>query len=66
MAYKITLDKDKCIGCGACAAQCPENFEMKNDGENKASVKKAKVEDLGCNKDAEEVCPVDAIKISKE
>jgi len=65
MAYKITLDKDKCIGCGACAAQCPENFEIKNDGDNKAVVKKAKVEDLGCNKDAEEVCPVDAIKIEK-
>jgi len=63
--YKITVDKTKCIGCGACVAQCPENFEIKNDGENKAYVKKAKISELGCNKDAEEVCPVDAIKIEK-
>ena len=63
--YKITVDKTKCIGCGACVAQCPENFEIKNDGENKAYVKKAKVNELSCNKDAEEVCPVDAIKIEK-
>jgi len=63
--YKIIVDKKKCIGCGACVAQCPENFEIKNDGENKAYVKKAKVNELGCNKDAEEVCPVDAIKIEK-
>jgi len=56
----IKIDKEKCIGCGSCAAICPEAFEMK-DG--KAHVKsfgsKAK-----CVKEAADSCPVDAIKVS--
>ena len=23
--FKVTIDKEKCIGCGACVAVCPEN-----------------------------------------
>ncbi len=26
------VDQDTCIGCGACAATCPEVFEMNEDG----------------------------------
>ena len=62
MPYKITVDKEKCIGCGSCAANC-DNFEVK---EGKAHVKKAEVEDLGCNQEAADVCPVDAIKVKKQ
>ncbi|MCF7906957.1 ferredoxin [Patescibacteria group bacterium] len=58
--FKITLDQEKCIGCGACSAICPNNFEMNE--ENKAEVKEALVENLGCNKLAEENCPSQAIK----
>ena len=61
MAHKITVDKEKCIGCGACASTCEVSFEMK-DG--KAFAVKAGVEDLTCEKDAESVCPVDAIRVS--
>jgi ferredoxin len=60
MTYKITIDDDKCIGCGACT-QC-ENFELK---EGKIMVKKIKIEELGCNKESVDICPVDAIKINK-
>ena len=60
--FKIELDKEKCIGCGTCAAVCPGNFEIKEDG--KASPIKVEVEKLGCNKEAEENCPVGAIKIT--
>lgn len=62
MAYKIILDKEECIGCGACVAQC-DNFEMEN---KKAFVKKTEVEDMGCNKTAEEICPVNAIRVDKK
>ncbi|MBW2966416.1 ferredoxin [Candidatus Woesearchaeota archaeon] len=62
MAYKIKVDKEKCIGCGACAAQC-DNFEMKED---KAVAKKIEVEELGCNKEAVDICPVEAIIVKKE
>ena len=59
--FKITLDKDKCIGCGTCMAVCPGNYEMENDG--KAKVIKEEVESLGCNRMAEENCPVKVIVI---
>ena len=26
----VTVNKDTCIGCGACAATCPDVFEMKD------------------------------------
>lgn len=64
--FKIILDKDTCIGCGTCAAVCPANFEMGDDG--KAKVIKEEVENLGCNRLAEENCPVKAVnvKVGKE
>jgi len=61
MVHKIKVDKEKCIGCGACAATCPNSFEMK-DG--KVFAIKTEVEKLTCEKDAESGCPVDAISIS--
>ena len=64
MAYKITIDKNECIGCGACEAQCPEGFEM-DQNESKAKPKKIKVDELGCIKEAADICPVNAIKIEE-
>ncbi|MEM4270680.1 MAG: ferredoxin [Candidatus Pacearchaeota archaeon] len=57
---KIIVDREKCIGCGACAAVCPGTFEM---FEGKARVKKAEVKKITCEKDAAEGCPVGAISI---
>lgn len=62
MAFKIIVDKDICIGCGACAAMC-ENFRL---ADGKSSPVKEEVEELGCNKDACDSCPVSAIKIEKK
>lgn len=59
--YKIEVDKEKCIGCGACAAQC-DNFELEGD---KAKPKQKEVSDIGCNQDAADACPVEAIKVTK-
>jgi len=58
---KISVDENKCIGCGACVATCPEGFEMR-DG--KAHPKKVEVEEVSCEKAAEAGCPVDAISVS--
>ena len=65
MVYKISIDKEKCIGCQSCVAVCDESFEMKN---GKAVPKHEKIEDndLSCEKEAEEICPVNAIKVEKE
>ena len=59
MGFKVEIDADACIGCGACAASC-DNFEMDGD---KAKVKQAEVPEEGCNKEAVEACPVNCIKV---
>jgi len=63
--YKIEFKRDECIGCGACAAVCPDNWEMKDDG--KSTPKKIAIDkaELKCNEEAADVCPVDIIKISR-
>jgi len=53
MAVKV--DKEGCIGCGACVSACPEGFEMR---EGKSSVRN---EDADCIDNAIAVCPVGAI-----
>ncbi len=55
----VSVDKEKCIGCGACAATCPDVFEMK---EGKSNVKKGKESSkIPCVKEAADGCPVQAI-----
>jgi len=54
----VKVDQDKCIGCGACAALCPDGFKMV-DG--KSHIKNG---DAECIEQAIPSCPVNAI--SKE
>jgi ferredoxin len=59
---KAYVDQETCIGCGLCPSVCEEVFELGDDG--KAHTIVEEVPD-SCNdsaKDAEENCPVDAIK----
>ena len=60
--FKIKVNKESCIGCGACTGAC-DNFELK-DG--KAYAKKTEVEEIGCNQQAADVCPVEAIKVEEK
>ena len=59
--FKVSVDKEKCIGCGSCVAVCEANFEMRD---SKAIAKKA-VSELACNKEAADVCPTHAIILKK-
>ena len=54
----VKVDKEKCLGCGACVNVCSKGFEIGSDG--KAEVKDAKAE---CVKEAADACPVNAISI---
>jgi len=61
---RVTVDEETCIGCGLCAEECPEVFEMNDD---KVRVKVDEVlEDLveSC-KEAAENCPVEAIQMEE-
>lgn len=60
---KYKINKEKCIGCGACVATCPFGaIEMESDGKAVVDLDKCQ----GCGK-CQKVCPVDAIdKISAE
>ncbi len=61
---KITIDQEKCIGCGSCSAICPDVFDLSED--NKAILKKDGSNqgqaNEDCVKEAAEVCPVQAIE----
>ncbi len=59
---KIIHDREKCIGCGACAAVC-DNWEMAPDG--KSRPKQTEVKEAGCNKEAADGCPVNCIIIEE-
>lgn len=61
----ITVDQNKCIGCGLCVSTCPNVFEL-SDEDQKAHVKDA----LACAKcncqQAIDNCPAKAIHWSEE
>lgn len=57
------VDKDTCIGCGLCPGICPEVFDMDSDGKAVAIDKDIPDDAQDSAKDAEEQCPVDAIKV---
>ncbi len=65
---KITLDRENCIGCGACVAVCPDMFEMGSDGKSvlkgadEGSEQTLEKDDAGCAKEAESSCPVNVIR----
>jgi len=57
----IKVDKNLCIGCGACVSLCPKTFEMNEDDGKSDVISQVDVE---CAKNAAEGCPVKAIIIS--
>lgn len=64
---KFKVDKDLCIGCGACQAICEEVFEITDDGFATAKDVEVKDEDVKENAiSALEGCPTSAISSEKE
>ena len=63
---KLVVDKDICIGCGACAAICPDVFEIDEDGLAISVANEINEEVEEDAIDAKEGCPVNAIKEDNE
>ena len=64
---KFKIDKDACIGCGACQAICEDVFEITDDGY--ATTKDVEVKDEEVKENAisaMEGCPTSAITEEKD
>ncbi len=55
----IAVNKDLCIGCGACASLCPDTFKLNDEGKSEP-ISQA---DPACAKNAAASCPVQAITV---
>ncbi|CEJ73372.1 ferredoxin [[Clostridium] sordellii] len=60
---KAFVDKDVCIGCGACTGICPEIFEMEDDGLAVAKEGEVPAELEESAVEAQDGCPVSAITV---
>jgi len=59
---KLEVESEKCIGCGMCVQIAPRAFKM--DSQNKSKVKNNwQKSDHEKIKQADNACPVDAIKV---
>ena len=74
--YKIEFDRELCIGAVACTAVAPDFWPTSDDGKvdlvnatyNEETKKWELIieeKDFEVNKESAEVCPVEAIKITK-
>ncbi|WP_342811971.1 ferredoxin [Candidatus Hadarchaeum sp.] len=73
---RVSIDRDNCIGCGACWVSCPDVFEQNQaDGHSQVvgqyragdSLSEGKIPETleGCAKSAEEACPVQVIRLTR-
>ena len=71
MPVKVIHDRNICIGCGACAAVCPDYWEMGDDGKSLLKGAKGKnggsvqLKEAGCNTEAAQGCPVNCIHLEE-
>jgi NAD-dependent dihydropyrimidine dehydrogenase PreA subunit len=61
MGYTVTVDMDKCVGCGECVDVCPvEVYEIKDGKSEPANAEEC----LGCES-CVEVCESNAINVEE-
>ena len=58
---KVKVNRDSCIGCGACEAICPEVFQLDDDGLSSVVCDESKEIDEASVQEAVESCPTGAI-----
>ncbi|MDD2203021.1 MAG: ferredoxin [Bacilli bacterium] len=63
---KVKVNKDACIGCGACVSICPEVFVFNDEGYAEVIADNVKEEYEEKVTEAIESCPTEAISEIKE
>lgn len=59
---KVAVDEAKCVGCGLCANNCPDCFELNDEGMAKVKAQECANCDL---KEVASQCPVEAITVEE-
>lgn len=62
---KVKVNKDACIGCGACAAICDDVFEINDEGLSEVKKEEIKEDEKQAVKDSAESCPTGAIEVNE-
>ncbi len=76
MPFRVQIDRDECIQCGACYASCPEVFEENaDDGLSQVVTQYRAVADGSegeipddledCAQEAADGCPVEIIHVTE-
>ena len=63
---KVVVNKDACIGCGACAAVCDKVFEVGDDGFANVIVEEVPEEEKENVTSAIEGCPTSALSVEEK
>ena len=58
---KIKIDRDECIGDGACVNEAPETFEL--DDDSIAVIKDGSTDSRECILEAARACPTECISV---
>ncbi len=62
---KVKVNRDSCIGCGACAAICDEVFEIDDEGLSVAKKEEVPEDKKQEVQDAADSCPTGAIEVEE-
>lgn len=62
---KAKVNKDACIGCGACAAICDTVFTLDDEGLSELKKDEIKEDEEQEVRDAAESCPTAAIEVTE-
>ena len=62
---KAHVDEDLCIGCELCQDDCPDVFEVMDDGISHVVREDIGPEYYDCVREAADVCPTEAISFTE-
>lgn len=62
---KVNVNKDACIGCGACAAICDTVFTLDDEGLSELKKDEIKEDEEQAVRDSADSCPTAAIEVTE-